>query len=57
MQQIAVADLGQQLLLQHRLDGAPGLVQPLVDGGHAQLQAEPVGEELLDPSARQPHAQ
>jgi hypothetical protein len=57
MQQVAGADLGEQLLLDDRLEGTPGLMQALVDGRHAQLQAEPVGEELLDAATRQAHAQ
>jgi len=57
MQQVAGADLGEQLLLDDRLEGTPGLMQALVDGRYAELQAEPVGEELLDAAAREAHAQ
>ena len=56
MQQIAVTHLGQELLLDHRLEGAGGLVQALVDGRHTELQAQPVVEKLLDAPAREAHA-
>lgn len=57
MQQVVVADLLEQLLLEHRFEGTPSLVHALVDGRHTQLQAKPVDEKLLDTSAREVHAQ
>jgi hypothetical protein len=57
MEQVTVADLGEQLLLNHRLGGAGGLVQALVAGRHTEPQAEPVVEKLLDAPAREAYAQ
>jgi len=57
MQQVAVTHLGQELLLDNRLEGAGGLVQALVDGRHTELQTQPVVEKLLDAPAREAHAQ
>jgi hypothetical protein len=53
MQQVAGADLGEQLFLDRWVDGQPGLMPALVDGRYAQLQAEPVGEVRLDLPTRQ----
>lgn len=50
MQQVDVADLGEQLFSDHRFGGTLGLMETLVDGCYAHVYAEPVGEELLDAS-------
>lgn len=48
MEQLAFAHRAQHLALDHRVNGAPRLVDALVDGRHTQLQSQPVVQELLD---------
>ena len=51
--QLDFAERAADLLLHHRLDGAPGLVDALIDRRHAELQAQPVVEKLPDACPRQ----
>ncbi len=51
--QLDVAHRATNLLLHHRLDGTPGLVDALIDRCHTELQAQPVVEKLPDACPRQ----